>query len=98
MILNLDQTPLAYLSTPNHTLEVKWTTSIPIVGKGKNSKLPVHSRLQKMGLCCQCSSYMLEKRSTSQGIEFPQGFDVTSTPNHWSNEEKINTSRKNVRS
>ena len=28
------------------------------------------------------------KRSTPQGIEFPHGFDVTSTPNHWSNEEK----------
>ena len=55
LILNLEQTPLAYPSTQNHPLEVKGTTSIPIVGKGKHSKLPVHSHLQKMGLSCQCS-------------------------------------------
>ena len=28
------------------------------------------------------------KRSTTQGIELPQTFDVTNTPNHWIDEEK----------
>ena len=91
LIINLDQTPLAYLSTPNHTLEVRGTTSIPIVGKGKKLQITGTFTVTKDGtfLPMQLIYAGKTKRSTPQGIEFPHGFDVTSTSH---------TSRKHARS
>ena len=28
------------------------------------------------------------ERCHPQGVKFPEGFNITATPNHWSNEEK----------
>ena len=39
LIINFDQTPLAYISASNHTLEFEGTTNVPIVGKRKEQEI-----------------------------------------------------------
>ena len=39
LIINYDQTPLSYVSSPNHTLEVQGAKSMPLVGKGKKKQI-----------------------------------------------------------
>ena len=35
LILNSTKLQLAYISAPNHTLEIQGSSSVPLVGKGK---------------------------------------------------------------
>ena len=91
LIINFDQTPLSYVSSPNHTLEVQGATSEPLVGKGKKKQITGTFTVTKSGLFLPMQVIYEEKtdRCHPRGIEFPQGFNVTHSENHWSNEEKV---------
>ena len=90
LILNFDQTPLAYICAPNHTLEVQGAKSVPIVGEGKKQQITGTFTVTKSGsfLAMQLIYTGKTLRCLPKGITFPDGFDVTFTSNHWSNEEK----------
>lgn len=34
--MNFDQTPLMYVCSPNHTLQLKGEKNVPLIGKGKS--------------------------------------------------------------
>ena len=38
LIINFNHTLLAYICGYNHTMEFEGTTSVPVVGKGKNNR------------------------------------------------------------
>ena len=90
LIIHFDQTPLAFVCSPNHTLDFQGNHSIPLVGKGKKKQITGTFAISMSGsfLPMQVMYEGKTQRCLPQGIEFPEGFDVTFTPNQWSNEEK----------
>ena len=90
LVINYDQTPLSYVSSPNHTLEVQGATSVPLVGKGKKKQITGTFAVTKSGVFLPMQIIYEGKtdRCHPRGIEFPEGFNVTHSENHWSNEEK----------
>ena len=91
LILNFDQTPLSYVCTSNHTLHEKAASSVPLLGKGKQKQITGTFTVSKSGVFLPMQLIYEGKtnRCLPQGIKFPDGFDVTHIPNHWSNEEKV---------
>jgi len=90
LIINYDQTPLSYVSSPNHTLEMEGTKSVPLVGKGKKKQITGTFSVTKSGLFLPMQIIYQGKtnRCHPQNIEFPDGFNITHSKNHWSNEER----------
>ena len=90
LILNFDQTPLAYICGSKRTMDFQGATSVPIVGKGKKQQITGTFTVTKSGkfLPMQLIYKGKTQRCLPKGINFPDGFDVTCTKNHWSNEEK----------
>ena len=50
MILNFDQTPLSYVSSPGHTLHFKGASNVPLVGKGKKKQITGTFTVSKSGI------------------------------------------------
>ena len=90
LILNYDQTPLSYVYAPNHALHTGGEANIPLIGKGKKKQITGTFTVTKSGdfLPMQIIYQGKTIRRHSQGVVFPEGFNITHTPNHWSNEEK----------
>ena len=90
LILNYDQTPLSYVCAPNHTLHTRGEANIPLIGKGKKKQITGTFTVTKSGdfLPMQIIYQGKTIRCHPQGVVFPEGFNITHTPNHWSNEEK----------
>ena len=91
LIINFDQTPLSYVCSPNHMLHFKGAKSVPLIGKGKSKQITGTFSCTKSGLFLPMQLIYQGKtqRCHPTGIEFPEGFDVTHTENHWNNEEKV---------
>ena len=71
-------------------MDFQGATSVPIVGKGKKQQITGKFTVTKSGLFLPMQLIYKGKttRSLPRGTEFPDGFDLTFTENHWSNEEK----------
>ena len=91
LILNFDQTPLSYISVGKHTLEVRGTKTVPVAGKGDKRQITGTFTISKAGdfLPMQLIYEGKTEQCHPRGVEFPDGFNVTHTPNHWSNEDKV---------
>lgn len=91
LILNFDQTPLSYISVGKHTLEVRGTKTVPVAGKGDKRQITGTFTISKAGDFLPMQ--LIYEGKTEQchpcGVEFPDGFNVTHAPNHWSNEDKV---------
>ena len=98
LILNFDQTPLTYVCSSSHTLHQKGSTSVPIIGKGKKKQITGTFTVTMTGqfLPMQLIYEGKTPRCLPQGIEFPHGFNLTFTANHWSNEEKVLEHLENI--
>ena len=83
LIINFDQTRLSYVSCSKRTLEFKGEKRVPLLGKGKQITGTVDLYIMDTTDRCHPSD-----------VEFPEGFNVTDTPNHWSNEEKVKSTSK----
>ena len=90
LIINFDQTPLPYVVTGNSTLHEKGAQSVPLQGKGKKKQITGTFAVSMTGdfLPMQLIYEGKTPRCLPRDVEFPMEFDVTFTPNHWSNEEK----------
>ena len=97
LIINFDQTPLAYKCGSNRTMEFQGTKSVPIVGKGKKEQITGTFTVTKTGVFLPMQliwkgktkrSIPKEKVGAKEGLKFPDGFNLAFTKNHWSNEEK----------
>ena len=89
LVLNFNQTPLSYITVGNDTLEFEGAKSVPVKGKGKRKQTTRTFAISATGriLPMQLIYAGKAKRCHPQGIEFPSGFDVTHSLNHWSNKE-----------
>ena len=89
LVLNFDQTPLSYITVGNNTLEFEDAKSVPVKGKGKGKQITGTFTVSATGrfLPIQLIYAGKTNRCQPQSIEFPPGFDVTHSHNHWSNEE-----------
>ena len=98
MIINFDQTPLPYVVTGNSTLNEKGAKSGPLQGKGKKKQITGTFPVSVTGdfLPMQLIYEGKTPRCLPKDVEFPKEFDVTFTPNHWSNEEKSKQLLDNV--
>ena len=82
--------------------------NVPIVGKGKKQQITGTFSVTKSGIFLPMQLIYKGKtsRSLPKGIDFPDGFDIAQTENHWSKEEKcihhietiIRISKLNVKS
>ena len=90
-MLNFDQTALSYVCIANHTLHEKGASSVPLIRKGKQKQMTGTFTVSKAGIFLPMQ--LIYKGKTDRcfpvGVRFPNGFDVTYTPDHWSNEEKV---------
>ena len=89
LVLNFDQTPLSYITVGNSTLEFEGATSVPVKGKGKGKQITGTFTVSATGRFLPMQLIYAGKtdRCHPIGIEFPRGFHITHSPNHWSNEE-----------
>ena len=90
-IINFDQTPLLYARSPNRTLHYKGGKSVPLVGKGNSKQITGTFWCTKYGIFLPMQPIYQGKANRCQptGIEFPEGFNIDHTKNHWSNEDKV---------
>ena len=91
LILSLDQAPLSYVFSAGHTLHEKEAKSVPLVGKGKKKQITGTFTVTMSGIFLPMQLIYEGKtpRCLPQGISFPDNFNLTFTPNHWSNEDKV---------
>ena len=82
LIINI--TPLAFVCSPNHTLDVQGTKYIPLMAKGKKKMTGTFS-ISKAGhlFFLQLIYEGKSDRCLLRRINFPDGFNVTYTLNHW---------------
>ena len=98
LIINFDQTPLPHFLTSNRTLNEKGAKSVPLQGQGKKKQITGTFAVSMTGdfLPMQLIYEGKTPRCLPKDVEFPKEFDVTFTPNHWSNEEKSKQLLDNV--
>ena len=88
LVLNFDQTPLSHIIVGYNTLDFEGTKSVPLKGKGKGKQITGTFTVSASGRFLPIQLIYAGKTDCChpQGIEFPHGFQVSHSPNHWSNE------------
>ena len=89
LILNLDQTPLSYVSFGKYTFNPKGANTVPIKGKDEKRQITATYTVSMTG-------YFLPIQLIYEGktprcrhrLDFPADFNVTFSYNHWSNTKK----------
>ena len=97
LILNLDQTPLSYLSPGKYTFNPKGAHNVPIKGVDDKRQITATFAVTLPGefLPLQVIYQGKTKRCLPK-YTFPDSFDITHTENHWSNREKSVDFFKNI--
>ena len=89
LVINLDQTPLSYVSPGKYTFSFKGAKNVPIRGVDDKRKITgtfavtLTGKFLPMQLICKAKT----KRSLPK-FKFLNSFSVTFTENHWSNTDK----------
>ena len=89
LVLNLDQTPLSYVSPGKYTFDLKGPKAVPIKGVNNTQQITATFTVTVSGsfLSIQFIYNGKTKRCIPK-YDFPCCFDVSLTPNYWSNNEK----------
>ena len=89
LIINLDQTPLSYVSPGKYTFDVKGVKTVPIKGIDDKRQITATFAISMSGefLPIQVIYEGKTKRCLPK-YTFPASFDATFSENHWSNTEK----------
>ena len=89
IVLNLDQTPLSYVSPGKYTFCLKGSTAVPIKGVDDKRQITATFTVSATGsfLPIQLIYHGKTKRSLPN-YAFPRDFHVTFTENQWSNLEE----------
>ena len=97
LIINLDQTPLGYVSPGKYTFCMRGSENVPIKGMDDKRQITATFAVSATGefLPIQVIYQGKTKRCLPK-FRFPKGFHVTYTPNHWSNLEKCLDFFKNI--
>ena len=89
LILNIDQTPLSYVTTGKYTFNFKGAKNVPI--KGVDDKRQITATFAVSCVGDVLPMQLLYAGKTSRCLpkyDFPDTFSVSFTENHWSNTEK----------
>ena len=89
LIINLDQTPLSYVSPGKYTFDVKGVKTVPIKGIDDKRQITSTFAISMSGefLPIQVIYEGKSKRCLPK-YTFPASFDATFSGNHWSNTQK----------
>ena len=89
LILNLDQTPLSYVSPGKYTFNPKGAKTVPIKGVDDKRQITAIFSTSMTGSFLPIQLiYEGKTRRCLPNYDFPKGFNVAYSPNHWSNTEK----------
>ena len=89
LILNLDQTPLSYVSPGKYTFNSKGAKTVPTKGVDDKRQITATFSISMTGSFLPMQLiYEGKTRRCLPNYDFPKGFNVTYSPNHWSNTEK----------
>ena len=89
VVLNLDQTPLSYVSPGKYTFDLKGSKIVPIKGVDDKRQITATFTASASGSFLPIQRiYSGKTKSSLPKFDFPKCFDVTFTTNHWSNYEK----------
>ena len=89
LVLNLDQTPLSYVSPGRYIFDLKVSKAVLI--KGVNDKRQITATFTVTASVSFLPNQLSYSGKTKRSIpkyDFPGCFDITFIPNHWSNYEK----------
>ena len=89
LVLNLDQTLLSYVSPGEYIFDLKGSKTVPI--KGVDDKRQITATFTvtaSVSFLPILLIYSGKTKRSSPKFDFSKCFDVTFTPNHWSNNEK----------
>ena len=89
LVINLDQTPLSYVSPGKYTFSFKGAKNVPVKGVDDKRQITATFAVSSTGdfLPIQLIYEGKTKRCLPK-IDFPEMFNVTFSENHWSNTEK----------
>ena len=89
LVLNLDQTPLSYVSPGKYTFCMKGSTTVPIKGVDDKRQITATFTVSASGVFLPIQLiYQGKTKRCLPKFKFPKEFQVTFTKNHWSNFEK----------
>ena len=90
LIINFDQTGLKYVLVGDRTMAKRGSKSVPISGLGDKWQITAvfSGTLSGMFLPPQLI-YEGKTKACLPKVDFPQGWDITYTANHWANEESM---------
>ena len=89
MIINIDQTPLKYVSTTNYTLAKKGSTTVTV--EGGNDKRTITGTFGIYFTNKFLPIQLIYGGKTDQSLprfKFPEGFSTSVNPTHYSNTEE----------
>ena len=86
LVLNLDQTPLSYVSPGKYTFCMKGSTTVPIKGVDDKRQITATFTVSASGVFLPIQLiYQGKTKRCLPKFKFPKEFQVTFTKNHWSN-------------
>jgi len=89
LVLNLDQTPLSYVSPGKYTFCLKGSKTVPIKGVDDKRQITATFTVSASGAFLPIQLiYQGKTKRCLPKFQFPKEFHVTYTKNHWSNFEK----------
>ena len=89
LILNLDQTPLSYAFPGKYTFNPKGAKTVPTKGVDDKRQITATFSISMTGSFLPMQLiYEGKTRRCLPNYDFPKDFNVTYSPNHWSNTEK----------
>ena len=89
LIVNLDQTPLSYVSPGKYTFDVKGVKTVPIKGIDDKRQITATFAVSMSGKFLPIQViYGGKSQRCLPKFDFPGNFDITFSENHWSNTEK----------
>ena len=89
LILNLDQTPLSYVSPGKYTFNLKGAKAVPIKGIDDKRQITLTFTISMTEKFLPIQFFYQGKTPRSlPRFDFPADFNVTFFDNHWSNTEK----------
>ena len=89
LIINLDQTPLSCVSPAKYMFTFRGSSNVPIKGVDDKRQITATFAISAGGTFLPIQViYEGKTQRCLPKYEFPKGFDVTFSENHWSNAEK----------
>ena len=89
LFINIDQTQLRFYLTPTHTVTKKGEASVPITNSSDYRQITGTFGISMAGEFLPIQLiYHGKTNKHHPNYNFPNGFHITHTPNHWSNETK----------